>query len=124
MNKKIAPEVWRIVSILFKIFVKVRSKRILPGIFRFGSMLFLSFEEAMNQKPFRGIFRFVSMVLLVFENVLSQKLPHVFSDSEVCSFNNWISDEQNTCSRIFKNRKYAFFNICKSKELKNCARYF
>ena len=64
------------------------NKNTVRGISIFVSMLFLIFEEAMNQKTFPGIFRFVSMVFLVFENAFSQKLSHVFSDLEVCSFNN------------------------------------
>ena len=64
------------------------NKNTVPGICRFVSMLILIFEEAMNQKPFPSILRFVSMVFLVFQNGLSQKFSHVFSDLEVCSFNN------------------------------------
>ena len=50
----------------------------------------------------RGVLRFVSMLFV----------------------NIWKSDEQKSCVRNFKIRKYAFFDIWKSDEQKNCVRNF
>ena len=73
----------------FLIFEKGMSKKIATEILRFLSMLFLIFGKRMNQKIAPGILRFVSILSLIFEKGM----------------------HKNNCSRNFKVRKYAFFNI-------------
>ena len=92
----------------FLIFEKAMSKKIAPQILTFVSILFLIFEKAMSKITFHGYFRFVNMLSLISENSMRKKLRQAFSDSEVCFFNIWKSDELKNCDRNFKICKNVF----------------
>ena len=64
-------------------------KEIAPGTLRFDSMLFSIFEKGVKKKIAPDILIFVSMLFLIFEKGMNKKI----------------------CSRTFKIRKYASFNI-------------
>ena len=85
-----APRILKFVSMLFfLIYEKEMCKEIAPGTLRFDSMLFSIFEKGVKKKIAPDILIFVSMLFLIFEKGMNKKI----------------------CSRTFKIRKYASFNI-------------
>ena len=63
------------------------------------------------------------MLVLIFEKVMNEKIaPGILRFVSMVFFNIWRSDEQKNCARYFEICKAAIFNIWKSDGQKNCAR--
>ena len=92
------------------------SKKIAPGIFRFVSMLCFNIWKSNEQKHCARNFEIRKYAFSNIWKSDEQKVaPVIFRF--VCFFLNiWKSDEQKHCARSFETRKYAFFDIWKSDE--------
>ena len=100
----------------FLIFENAMSKKIAPGIFRFVSMLCFNIWKSNEQKHCARNFEIRKYAFSNIWKSDEQKVaPVIFRF--VCFFLNiWKSDEQKHCARSFETRKYAFFDIWKSDE--------
>ena len=102
MRKKNIPGVFRLVSILFQIFVKGYEQKHFPRYFPIRKYDFLNIEKGMSKKIIPGIFRLVSMLFYLFEKKYEQKI----------------------CPRYFHIGKYAFLFIWKIVWAKNMSQVF
>ena len=120
MSKKIVSGILRFVSMLHFNISKSDEQKIALGILRFVSMLSLIFEKVMSKKIVPGIFRFVSMLFQCDYFLVWMGVIGIFGICMYAFFNIWKRDEQKNCARYFQIRKYVFLVFEKAMSKKLC----